>query len=55
MLSHCSRVRLFAIRWTVAHQAPLFMEIVQARKLEWVTLPSLWGSSRVSYVSGIGR
>ena len=26
--------------WTVAHQAPLSMEILQARILEWVAMPS---------------
>ena len=25
--------------WTVAHQAPLSMEILQARILEWVAMP----------------
>ena len=31
-----SRVRLFATLWTVAHQAPPSMGILQARILEWV-------------------
>ena len=31
MKKSLSRVRLFATPWTVAHQAPLFMEILQAR------------------------
>ena len=35
-----SRVRLFATPWTVAHQAPLPMGILQARTLEWVDMPS---------------
>ena len=35
-----SRVQLLAIPWTVARQAPLFMEILQARVLEWVAMPS---------------
>ena len=34
-----SLVRLFATPWTVAHQAPLPMEILQARMLEWVAIP----------------
>ena len=34
MLSHFSRVQLFAILWTVAHQTPLSMGILQARILE---------------------
>ena len=44
MLS-CS-VRLCATPWTVACQAPLSMGIFQARILEWVAMPSSWGSSR---------
>ena len=39
------RVRLFATPWTVAHQAPLSMGILQARILEWVAMPSSRGSS----------
>ena len=39
-----SRVRLFAILWTVAHQAPLFM-VLQARILELVAVPFSRGSS----------
>ena len=35
-----SRVRLFAIPWTVARQAPLPMGIFQARILEWAAMPS---------------
>ena len=34
LLSHFSCIRLFATPWTVAHQAPLSMEL-QARILEW--------------------
>ena len=61
VLSHFSRVRLSATPWTVAHQAPLSMEILQARILEWVAMLSSKVSSqsrdraRVSYVSCIGR
>ena len=40
-----SRVRLFVIPWTVAHQAPLSMGILQARTLDWVAMPSSRGSS----------
>ena len=39
MLSHFSCVQLFATLWTVAHQAPLSMGILQARILEWVAVP----------------
>ena len=39
-------VQLFAILWTVAHQAPLSCEIFQARILEWVALSSSRGSSQ---------
>ena len=53
-----SRVRLFVFPWTVAHQAPLSMGILQARILEWVAMPSSGGSSlprdqpRVSRMAG---
>ena len=61
MLSHFGHVRLFATPWTVTHQAPLTMVVLQARILEWVAVPSSRGSSqsryqtRVSYASRIGR
>ena len=32
--------------WTVAHQAPLCLGILQARILEWVSMPSSRGSSQ---------
>ena len=41
-----SRVQLFATPWTVSHQAPLSMRILQARILEWVAMPSSRGSSQ---------
>ena len=31
--------------WTVAHQAPLSLGVLQARILEWVAIPSSRGSS----------
>ena len=34
-----SRVQLFATPWTIAYQAPLSMRILQARILEWVSIP----------------
>ena len=37
-LSLFSHVWLIATPWTVAHQAPLFVRILQARILEWVVL-----------------
>ena len=40
-----SRDRLFATLWTVAHQAPLSLGILQARILEWIAMPSSRGSS----------
>ena len=48
-----SRVRIFVNPWTAAHQAPLSMEILWARILEWVAMPSSRGSSppRVHTVS----
>ena len=53
-----SHVQLFANPWTVAHQAPLSMGILQARILERVALPSSRGSSQprgripVSHIAG---
>ena len=47
-----------ATPWTVAHQAPLLMEILQARILEWVAVPFSKGSSwprdqtPVSHIAG---
>ena len=61
VLSCCSRVWLFAILWTVAHQVPLSVGFSQAKVLEWVAVPSSRGSSwprdwtHISYVSCIGR
>ena len=45
MLSHFSCVRLFATLWTIVHQAPLFIGILQARMLKWVAMVSSRGSS----------
>ena len=42
MLTH---IRLFVTQWVVAHLASLSMGILQARILEWVTMPSSRGSS----------
>ena len=59
MLSCFSRVWLFATPWTVVHQAPLSMGILQARILQWVVMASSRGSfphtdgSSVSWVSCI--
>ena len=44
MLSHFSRVQLFATLWTVAHQA-LLSGLLRARILEWVAMPTSRGSS----------
>ena len=41
-----SHVQMFAIPWTVAHQAPLSMGILQAGILEWVAMPFSKGSSQ---------
>ena len=35
-----SHVWFFGTLWTIAHQASLSMGILQARKLEWVAMPS---------------
>ena len=37
-----SCVRLFATIWTVAHQAPLSMGILQAEIVEWLPWPPPW-------------
>ena len=61
VLSHFSHVQLFVTLWTAACQVPLSMGILQARILEWVTMPSCRKSSRakaqthVSYSSCTGR
>ena len=53
-----SCVRLFATPWTVAHQAPLSKGKLQARILEWVSMPSSRGSfqppdwTQVSHATG---
>ena len=44
VLSLFSHVRLFVTPWTVAHQAPLSMGILQAGILEWVSRPFSRGS-----------
>ena len=60
----CSRLSCFscvwfiAIPWTVAHQAPLSMRILQARILEWVVKPfsrgssQPWDQTQVSFIPG---
>ena len=45
MLS-CSVFSDSANSWTVAHQAPLSMEILRARILEWVAVPWSRGFSQ---------
>ena len=45
VVSRFSRVQLFVTPWTVTHQAPLTMGILQARILEWVAMPSSRASS----------
>ena len=45
VLSHLSRVRLSMTPWTVAHQAPLSVVILQARILKWFAMPFSRGSS----------
>ena len=53
-----SGVQLFATPWTIALQAPLSMGILQARKLEYVAMPTSRGSSQssdwtqVSHIAG---
>ena len=60
-MSCLSYVWLFATLWTISCLTPLFMDILQARILGWVAVPSSKGSSRlrdgthVSYVSCISK
>ena len=42
-----SHIRLFAIPWTVTHQALLSVEFSRLEILEWVAVPFSWGSSRL--------
>ena len=50
--------QLFVTPWTAAHQTPLSMEILQARILEWVAMPSFrefsqpWDQTQVSCIAG---
>ena len=41
-----NHIQLFVTLWTAACQAPLSMEILQARILGWVAISSSRGSSR---------
>ena len=50
-----SRVQLFATPWTVAHQAPLPMGILQATILEWIAMPSSRGSSQARDQSQVSQ
>ena len=52
LLSH---VWLFATPWTIAHQAPLSMGLLQARILEWVAMPSSRGSSQPTDWTQVSR
>ena len=46
VVSSLSLVQLFETPWTMACQAPLSTGILQARRLEWVAMPSSRGSSQ---------
>ena len=54
-------VWVFVTLWTVDHQAPLSMGILQARTLQWVVVPASTGSfqprdsTQVSSISYTGR
>ena len=49
VLSHSSRVRLFATPWTVAHQAPLSMGFPRQEYWSGVPLPSPWDWTQGSH------
>ena len=59
MLSPFNHLHLFMTPWTVAHQAPLSMRILQARILEWAAMPSIRGAfqskdrTQVSCIAGM--
>ena len=53
LCSVISHAQLFVTPWTVAHQAPLSTEILQARILEWVAIPSSRGSSQPRNPTGV--
>ena len=53
VLSRFSCVRLFVTIWTVTHQAPLPMGILQARILEWVATPFSRGLTRSRDRTGV--
>ena len=53
MLSRFSHVWLCVTPWTVARQAPLSMEILQAGVLEWVAFPFSRGSSQPRNPTGV--
>ena len=61
LLLHAQSCQLFETPWTVAHQAPQTMGILQARILEWVAISFSRGSSQprdrthISYISWIGK
>ena len=55
VLSHFSHVQPFVTSWTVARQAPLSMGILQARILEWVSMPSSRGSSQLRDQTWVSR
>ena len=42
----CSVLSDSVTPWTAAYQAPLSLGILQARIVEWVAMPSSWGSSQ---------
>ena len=47
LLCYCvSHVWLFVTPWTVVHQAPLSIRILQAKLLEWLAMPSSRASSQ---------
>ena len=58
MPSSFSRFQLFVTPWTVGHQAPLSMGILQARILEWVAIFSSressqpWDQTQVPCIAG---
>ena len=54
LLSHFSRVWLFATPWTIARQVPLSMDF-QARTLEWVAVSFFIREQTPAYLAGVGR
>ena len=58
MLCYAQLLQFFENPWSVAHQDPLSMDILQAGILDWIAMPSIRGSSQPrdqTFISCIGK